>query len=110
LKVKGQGHKGQKMAFFGPLMACMQFMFGKTSLASSSDLRFSAINYDNCIYAFSVVQYSIDWATGMASEPQKNPIQTIQATAKSFSLEDLCGPSIMWAGKFRETEREFTRV
>jgi len=33
-KVKGQGHQGQKRHFSAPLAACMQFTFGKTSLAS----------------------------------------------------------------------------
>ena len=35
VKVKGQGHQGQNTAFFGPSAACVHFMFGKTSLASS---------------------------------------------------------------------------
>jgi len=35
VKVKGQGHQGQKTAFFGLSVACMQFVFNKTSLASS---------------------------------------------------------------------------
>jgi len=35
LKVKGQGHQGQKLAFLALLAACVWFMFGKTSLASS---------------------------------------------------------------------------
>jgi len=34
VKVKGQGHKGQKTAFSGPFGACMWFMLGKTSLGS----------------------------------------------------------------------------
>ena len=33
-KVKGQGHQGQK-AFLALSGACVRFMFGKTSLASS---------------------------------------------------------------------------
>jgi len=32
---EGQGHQGQKIAFFSPSAACMRFMFGKTFLASS---------------------------------------------------------------------------
>ena len=35
VKVKGQGHQGQKTAFSALLAACMRFMFGKTSLAFS---------------------------------------------------------------------------
>jgi len=35
VKVKRQGHQGQKMAFLALLAACVQFMFSKTSLASS---------------------------------------------------------------------------
>ena len=35
LKVKGQGHQGQKRHFSAVKAACVQFMFGKTSLASS---------------------------------------------------------------------------
>jgi len=35
LKVKVKGHQGQKMSFFVPLAACVWFVFGKTSLASS---------------------------------------------------------------------------
>jgi len=35
LKVKGQGHQGQKRHFSALSVACMQFMFNKTSLASS---------------------------------------------------------------------------
>jgi len=32
---KGQGHQGQKQHFSALLVACMRFIFGKTSLASS---------------------------------------------------------------------------
>ena len=35
VKIKGQGHQGQKQHFSVLLAACMRFMFGKTSLASS---------------------------------------------------------------------------
>jgi len=36
VKVKGQGHEGQKNNIFPALSAaCLRFMFGKTSLASS---------------------------------------------------------------------------
>ena len=35
VKVKGQGHQRQEVAFFALSAACMQFMFGKTSLVSS---------------------------------------------------------------------------
>ena len=35
LKVKGQGHQGQKRHFSALLAACVRFMFGRTSLASS---------------------------------------------------------------------------
>ena len=35
VKVTGEGHQGQKTTFLALLAACMQFMFGKTSLASS---------------------------------------------------------------------------
>jgi len=35
VKVKGQGHNRQKWYFLALLVACMQFMFGKTCLASS---------------------------------------------------------------------------
>jgi len=35
LKVKGQGHQGQKQHFSAQSAACVWFMFGKTSLASS---------------------------------------------------------------------------
>jgi len=35
VKVKGQGHQGQKTAFLALSAACVRFMFGKTSLASS---------------------------------------------------------------------------
>jgi len=31
---QGQGHQGQKAAFFVPSVACLRFMFGKTSLWS----------------------------------------------------------------------------
>jgi len=34
VKVKGQGHQGQK-SIFGPSAACVWFMFGETSLDSS---------------------------------------------------------------------------
>jgi len=34
-KVKGQGHQGQKRHFFALSAACVLFMFGKTSSASS---------------------------------------------------------------------------
>jgi len=34
-QVKGQGHQGQKMAFSALSATCVQFMFGKTSLAFS---------------------------------------------------------------------------
>jgi len=33
VKVKGQGHHGQKVAFFGPFGSLHVVMFGKTSLA-----------------------------------------------------------------------------
>ena len=33
--VKGKGHQGQKAEFFGTYVACVRFMSGKTSLASS---------------------------------------------------------------------------
>jgi len=36
VKVKGQGHQGQKRHFSALSAACMRFMFCKTSLASSS--------------------------------------------------------------------------
>jgi len=32
---EGEGHQGQKTAFSALSAACMQFMFGKTSLASN---------------------------------------------------------------------------
>ena len=35
VKVKGQGHRGQKRHFSALSAACVRFMFGKTSLASS---------------------------------------------------------------------------
>jgi len=35
VKVKGQGQHGQKRRFLALLAACVWFMFGKTSLASS---------------------------------------------------------------------------
>jgi len=35
VKVKGQGHQGKKLHFLALSAACMWFMFGKTSLASS---------------------------------------------------------------------------
>jgi len=35
VKVKGQGHRGQKWHFSALLAACMRFIFGKTFLASS---------------------------------------------------------------------------
>jgi len=35
VKVKGQGHHGQKWHFSALSLACVGFMFGKTSLASS---------------------------------------------------------------------------
>ena len=35
VKVKGQGHQGQKQHFLALSAACVWFMFGKTSLASS---------------------------------------------------------------------------
>jgi len=35
VKVKGQGHQGQKRHFSALLAACLLFMFGKTSLDSS---------------------------------------------------------------------------
>jgi len=35
VKVKGQGHQGQKKNFPTLLAVCVLFMFGKTSLASS---------------------------------------------------------------------------
>ena len=35
VKVKGQGHHGQKRHFSSLSVVCVQFMFGKTSLASS---------------------------------------------------------------------------
>jgi len=35
LKVKGQGHQGQKRRFLALLVAYMRFMFGERSLASS---------------------------------------------------------------------------
>jgi len=35
VNVKGQGHQGQKWHFSALLVSCVQFMFGKTSLASS---------------------------------------------------------------------------
>jgi len=36
VKVKGQGHQGQKTAFFGPSVVCVRFdLFGKTSLVST---------------------------------------------------------------------------
>jgi len=35
LKVRGQGHQGQKRHFSAILAACVRFVFGKTSLASS---------------------------------------------------------------------------
>ena len=35
VKVKDQGHQEQTMAFFDPLAACVRFLFGKTSLAST---------------------------------------------------------------------------
>jgi len=34
LKVKGQGHQGEKTTFLALSAVCVQFMFGKTSLAS----------------------------------------------------------------------------
>jgi len=34
-KVKGQGHQGQKQHFSALSVACMWFIFGKTSSASS---------------------------------------------------------------------------
>jgi len=38
VKVKRQGHQGQKNGIFGPLTACMRFMCGKISSASSFTL------------------------------------------------------------------------
>jgi len=35
LEVNGIGHQGQKRHFSAVLAACVRFMFGKTSLASS---------------------------------------------------------------------------
>jgi len=35
VKVKGQGHQGQKTEFLALSVACVQFLFGKTALASS---------------------------------------------------------------------------
>ena len=35
VRVKGQDHQGQKRHFLARSAACVQFMFGKTSLASS---------------------------------------------------------------------------
>jgi len=35
VKAKHQGQPGQKMAFFAISVACVWFMFGKASLASS---------------------------------------------------------------------------
>ena len=40
LKVKGQGHQGQKKTFLALSSACVQFVFGKTSLASSFFFQF----------------------------------------------------------------------
>ena len=40
LKVKGQGHHGQKTACSDLSVACVWFMFGKTSLASSFFIAF----------------------------------------------------------------------
>jgi len=37
VKAKGQGHQGQKTAFLVLSAACVQFVFGKASLASSFD-------------------------------------------------------------------------
>jgi len=68
-------------------------MFGKTSLASSSDLWFSATNYANCIYAFSVVLYSTDWATEMASEPQKVPFKPFKPLPKVFLWKTFVVPA-----------------
>jgi len=47
VKVKGQGHQEQKMASFGPLAACVQFMFGKTSLASSYNFHCGTFPFDD---------------------------------------------------------------
>jgi len=38
VKVKGQGHRGQKRHFSAVLAACVRFMFGETSSASSLTL------------------------------------------------------------------------
>ena len=40
---EGQGHQGQKMAFLALSAACMQFIFGETSLASSFLLSYFSI-------------------------------------------------------------------
>jgi len=37
---EGQGHQGQKRHFSTLLAACIQFIFGKTSLASSFNVYF----------------------------------------------------------------------
>ena len=60
VKVKGQGHQGQKRHFSAHSAACVRFMFGTTSLASSLNfssssvlilLRFRAVDWPILILA-----------------------------------------------------------
>jgi len=41
VNVEGQGHQGQKTAFSALSAACVRFVFGKTSLASSLFIYFA---------------------------------------------------------------------
>jgi len=68
-KLKGQGHQGQKTAFSALSAACVRFVFGKTSLASSSffphlffltynlQVRFTPVAYQSSQYLQAVPAY-----------------------------------------------------
>ena len=53
LKVKGQGHLGQKRHFSALTAVCVQFMFGKTSLASIEFCDFVIVDF--CGDVFNIV-------------------------------------------------------
>ena len=59
VKVKGQGHQGQKTAFSALSAACVRFVFGKTSLAQAFRIGLSATfvprNYHYCDFFLQIL-------------------------------------------------------
>jgi len=66
---EGQGHQGQRMAFFSLLVACVQFVFGKTSVGCSerrpqSLLFYSPFLQENVHYPIVCVFFSCTCSKG----------------------------------------------